>query len=399
MSSGAERRTPSSGVTRTQARAWLGAALILAPILVTEACGTSSSPTQFTGPSNGKKDGGTSSQGADGGVSGATDGGGAALDATQARPACPASPITGSFESFVSAVAKPIGTAGGAGSGAVKIPTTADRDTFASQVMAALQFDGTNPCPLPPSYAVLSMVDGADDVRIVAEVDKNDAPAPMVFWGTYAARRSGTGTRALVLEAPHPVADPDTDVETARVFTATRAEWFLLAGSHRCSNTGTSGCDGTTGVCSANGAQAPYRESDAAHSLTVPFYAVHVALSTSTTSPFLQLHANGEKCPSALVSDCSGSFPANGYAATFATAIANNGATVGRCGMGYPTATCTLCASENAEGRVTAGSSDACTMQGSTYGRFVHVEQQSTITGSTGDSAVIAAVNATFPQR
>jgi hypothetical protein len=245
---------------------------------------------------------------------------------------------------------------------------------------------------------LLSFVDGPDEIRFVGEVDKYGTAMPTLNWGAYAARRAGPGTRQLAIEAAHPVADSDTDQESARVFSATRAEWYLIAGAHRCANTATSGCDGTTTVCTPPTAS-PFRESDSAHSTKTPFYAVHVALSAATTAPFLQLHSNGEKCPDALLSDSSGAFPDGGIAFVFGKALEDAGVTIGRCGAGYPTAACDLCGTDNVESRFNAGSADSCTKPGATYGRFIHLEQQSTLVSSTGDAPIISAINGTFAPR
>jgi hypothetical protein len=387
-------RDPMKSTVRSLRRGWIALAFLCVPLAMTEACGSSSAGTVDITPGT-AKDG--SVKGGDG-AQASGDSALAALDGTQQRPSCPAAPYGKLFTNLIYDVGKHIIEAGAPASGAFNVPTQADRDTFAAQVLAALKFDGTDPCPLPPSYIVMSLVDGSDEVRVVGEFDKYGTSKPTLFWGAYAARRQGPGTRPLVIEAPHPVADPDTDNESARMFTATRAEWYLIAGSHRCANTTVSACDGTTGVCT-NGTQSPYREADTAHSTKTPFYGVHVALSAATTAPFLQLHGNGETCPAALVSDCSGTFPAAGLAAQLATALEKNAVTVGRCGAGYPTAACSLCGTENVEARATAGAVDSCTMQGTGYGRFIHIEQQLSISDATGDLPVIAAVNATFTPR
>lgn len=302
------------------------------------------------------------------------------------------------MENLVYDVAKHMHDAGTGSLPAVNLPSAADRDKFAAQVLVALKFDGNDPCPLPPSYIVMSLVDGPDDVRVVGELDKYGTAKPSLYWGAYAARKSGPGTRQLAIESAHPVADPDTDVESARVFTATRSEWYLIAGAHRCANPTVSGCDGTTAVCSP-GKQSPYKESDAAHSSKTPFHGVHLAVSAATTAPFLQLHSNGETCPTALLSDSSGTFPTSGPVFTFGKAMEAAGITVGRCGAGFPTGACSLCGTENVQARANAGSSDACTMQGNTYGRFIHLEQQQSLATSAGDAPLIKAINAAFPPR
>jgi hypothetical protein len=369
--------------------------LLALPFAAIEACGSSSSGGNQAGSDASAGSDGTTNQTPDSAV---------APDGTQMRPACPAVPLTRTFRTIIGAIATNMQSTAGIDSGVMNVPTSTDRDAFAQQVLTALAFDGMEMCPLPASYRVFSIVDGNDDVRIVAEMDETGAPAPTLFWGTYAARRQGTGTRSLVVEAPHPLADSETDTQAARVFSASRAEWYLLAGSHRCSNVATSGCDGTTDACS-NGMQNPYRESDTAHSTKAPFFAMHAALSTTVTSPFLQLHGNTQPCPTALISDGSGSYADAGLAAQLSNALEAKGATVGRCGVGYPTGTCTLCAGDNVEGRMTAGAADSCTMVGTMYARFIHVEQQKSLRDESdggplvGDQPLIDAVIATFPPR
>ena len=58
-----------------------------------------------------------------------------------------------------------------------------------------------------------------------------------------------------------------------------------------------------------------------------------------------------------------------------AAALSAGGVAVGKCGAGYPTTACNLCGTDNVEARATATAADACTMRGTAYGRFVHVEQ------------------------
>lgn len=384
---------PRSRADRQRSTRFVVAILIAAaPVGGVAACGSSSSSSTQYAPPLSHPDGGGSGSTKDG------SGGPSGLDGSQARASCPAQPYAKQLSNLVYEVAKHMQDAGTGSLPLVNLPSTADRDTFAAQVIAALKFDGSDPCPLPPSYIVMSLVDGPDEVRVVGEFDKYGTAKPALYWGAYAARRPGTGTRSLVIESAHPVADPDTDLESARVFTATRAEWYLLAGSHRCANPTVSGCDGTTAVCTP-GKQSPYKESDAAHSTKTPFHGVHMAVSSATTAPFLQLHSNGETCPAALLSDCSGTFPASGPTFTFGKALEAAGVTVGRCGSGFPTAACSLCGTENVQARFNAGAGDACTMQGTTYGRFIHLEQQQSLVTTTGDAPLITAINATFPPR
>jgi hypothetical protein len=311
-------------------------------------------------------------------------------------PPCPAPPLPGTFAATISAVSGAMNIPN-TDAGVMTVPSDADRDAFAQAVLTALVFDGTSKCPLPPSYGVFSVKDQGDDVRVVAELDAKGKPAPKLFWGTYAARRPGVGTRDVVIEAPHPVADSNTDTESATVFSSARAELYLLAGAHRCANPNASGCDGTTDACSS-GTNNPYRDSDAAHSVKTPFWAMHAAISAAGASPFVQLHGNTATCPDALLADGSGSYSDAGITAQLANALEAQGAKVGRCGAGYPTAKCTLCATDNVEARFSAGAvTTACTAMGTTYGRLVHIEQQPALRSTP--KPLLDAINATFPAR
>ena len=62
---------------------------------------------------------------------------------------------------------------------------------------------------------------------------------------------------------------------------------------------------------------------------------------------------------------------------------------------GYPTAACDLCGTDNVEARFTAAATDACTQMGTSYGRFVHVEQQADLRAMY--QPLIDAAAATFP--
>jgi hypothetical protein len=317
---------------------------------------------------------------------------------------CPPTTVSGDFVPFVDRVSAAMKSAGPPSSNALVVPTSAERDAFASTVLAVLAGDDVAACALPDSYRLLSFQDAkAGALRVVAEADAQGAPTPKRFWGTYAALANpqAAPSRAIAVEAPHPIFDTNTERQAADTFVQGRARLLLLAGAHRCADSATSGCSGTTTAC--GGGSAPYRVSDAAHSVALPFFEVHAAVSSQRPElVFLQLHGNAQSCPDALVSDSSGSWPAAGPAVQLASALAAAGASVGKCGAGYPTSSCDLCGTTNVEARISAGSSNACVTQGAAYGRFVHVEQQMTLrttptTGAPGYQKMIDAVLATFP--
>jgi hypothetical protein len=305
---------------------------------------------------------------------------------------------------LVGAVVAAMRAGGNASSAALQVPSAADRDSFAASVVAILDGDESGACALPAPYRLLHLTDPrAGALRVLAELDASGSPSPSLYWGTYAAPVTPSAHgRLLAIEAPHPIFDTNTELQAADTFVQGSARYYLLAGAHRCADAASSGCSGTTDAC---GAAADYRISDAAHTEALPFHAIHAALSAGAPSlVFLQLHGNAEPCPAALVSDSSGTWSDAGPAGALAGALSANGVAVGECGVGYPTATCDLCGTDNVQARMTAGSADACTTNGpiSGYGRFVHVEQQLSLRltpdgGTTGYQPLIDAVLTAFP--
>jgi hypothetical protein len=296
--------------------------------------------------------------------------------------------MTGSLMDLMAQASTAISQHAGASTDAVAVPSPADRDAFASLVVQVLDGDDAAACALPPSYQLLRWVDPqAGALRVVIE------QTPVLFYGTYAANPAPT--RQLAVEAPHPISDTRTELQSTAVFVQTGARFLAVAGSHRCADTAASGCTGTTTAC---GAAAPYRISDTAHTDTLPFYAVHALLSEQDPAlVFLQLHGNSDApCPDALVSDSSGTWSDTDPAGRLAAALTAGGIGVGKCGQGFPITGCNLCGTDNVEARESAGAADACTQLGTTYGRFVHVEQHLTLR-TAPYQAMVDAVRAAFP--
>ena len=318
-----------------------------------------------------------------------------------ATPRCPARALSGSLESFVAAAVAAMRASAGAGSGAYAPPSAAERDAFAAIVLAALAGDEVRACDLPPSYRLAELADptfGA--VRVVAELDALGAHAPSLYYGLYARRVDLSATRALVLEAPHPLFDANTADEAQDLFLTGYARYLLVAGAHRCAAVDPSPCSGTTTAC---GARAAYRESDAAHATSHPFWAIHREISKDPALLFLQLHGNGASCPAALLSDLSGVWPATGWVRAFGDGLASAGVDLGLCGAGFPVSGCDLCGGANVEGRETAGSPNACTAEGPNAGRFAHLEQLLSLRrrgagGAPSWGPILAALEASLPR-
>lgn len=297
--------------------------------------------------------------------------------------------MSGSLTDFMAQVSAAIRSSAGSETNALAIPSTADRDGFAALVMQVLGGDNAAACSLPAPYQLLRWVDPqAGALRIVVE-----QPSPALFWGSYVA--NPTWSRDLAIEAPHPISDTNTELQSTAVFVQTGARYLAVAGTHRCADTEASTCTGTTTAC---GASAPYRISDTAHTDLLPFYAVHTLQSAQDSDLlFLQLHGNSDTpCPDALVSDSSGTWSDTDPAGRFGAALIAQGVNVGKCGMGFPISGCSLCGTDNTEARMTAGSPNACTQLGTSYGRFVHIEQHLSLR-TAPYQAMIDAVKTAIP--
>ena len=301
----------------------------------------------------------------------------------------------------MAAVNAAIEAGGNAGSQALEVPSIAERDSFAALVGQVLGGDEAAPCSLPPPYRLkrLAPTDGRV-FRVVGEFDGSGKPAPSRHWGTYVApSQPSVPARALVIEAPHPVSDKNTVQQATDLFLQSGAQYLLVAGAHRCTNTQNSGCSGSTTACGTSG---PYRISDGAHAVAVPFFAVHAVISHNWPQLiFLQLHGNAQACPEALLSDGSGHWSDAGATATLAAALTARGIPVGRCGAEFPQSNCNLCGTENVEARFTAGATNPCVQNGASYGRLVHIEQRAALretpdAGVGGYQTLIDAVLASF---
>jgi hypothetical protein len=257
----------------------------------------------------------------------------------------------------------------------VSLTPPATAQSFATSVAAILAGDPSSACSLTAPYRAAKMTDPqAGPLWLVAELTADGEPAPALYWGTYLATQTPQKRATWLVEAPHPYADFDSEHQAADVFVRIGARALLVAGSHRCADVADGTCTGTTTACGANEA---YRVTDAAHSSEVPFLALHDALSSAFgATSFLQLHGNEEQCPTMLLSDGSGSWPDGGVLPALATALSARSIDAGLCGAGFPTTACNLCGTDDIEGRASAGSADACTANGTTYGAMVHIEQQ-----------------------
>jgi hypothetical protein len=202
-------------------------------------------------------------------------------------------------------------------------------------------------------------------------------PAADATGHAFLAIRTNASARALVLEAPHPIFDADSDAEAVAIFQATRARAVMIAGTHRCASARASGCSGTADAC---GVGEPVRESDMAHAVDSVYQAAHLALASAYADAwFVGVH--GFAGPGASVSNgTSDPVPATSRSARLALALhARFGDEVTTCndfGDATITRDVRVCGTWDVQARALQGSVDACTMEGpAATDRFVHVEQ------------------------
>ncbi|MCP4868380.1 MAG: hypothetical protein GY898_06655 [Proteobacteria bacterium] len=203
--------------------------------------------------------------------------------------------------------------------------------------------------------------------------------------------------RPLIVGVPHPWFEDGTLDEGVYAFGELDARVLISAGAHRCANTGASPCDGTTGVC--GGDDLPYRESDQAHVTETVFGVGHELFADLFEDDVVvSLHGMADEGVS-LSDGTDGDVASDSVVATLAAALATE----------FPeqlVTTCNdydgalvadrLCGTTNAQGRYVNGSESPCdTAADAAGGRFVHLEQSSTMRedGETVMELLIEAVD------
>ncbi|UQA60291.1 fibronectin type III domain-containing protein [Polyangium aurulentum] len=199
-----------------------------------------------------------------------------------------------------------------------------------------------------------------------------------------------TASRELIQEAPHPLADAETEVEAVDVFKGTNSRGYLMCGAHRLANPEASTCD------------PDYHEADCAHDTSTMFHAAALEIDAFYGGrPHHQIQWHGmadETCASvsAYVSHGLSTQPPAGSVATAlaVAAVAHNPTWV----VANPGSdTCTLNATDNVQGRLLNGTAEpnVCTTAATaSTDRFVHIEQHRDMRVA---SSWLSPVAETFP--
>jgi len=212
-------------------------------------------------------------------------------------------------------------------------------------------------------------------------------------------------SRNLVLQAPHPVADQSTETEAADFFLKLTARGLLIAGSHRCANSDSSSCSGTTSVCSTDGSSISYKTSDAAHSTEQLFEVAHeVFMDFDSNTVALAFHgfSQGPGEPHSYISDGTKILGSSDHLPNQLASELNQSTGLSTaaksCNDGTPGSM--LCGTEDLQGRYANQSPNACTLPApSTSGRFLHIEQSldlRTEGGEVNPGQLLGALEAVF---
>ncbi|RLD24245.1 MAG: hypothetical protein DRI71_03140 [Bacteroidetes bacterium] len=195
------------------------------------------------------------------------------------------------------------------------------------------------------------------------------------YWGTYVFNPQYL--IPLVIQSPHPRFDTNTGLQGIYVFEETDALFYCVSGTHRCNNSTTTSCSGTTSVCGTSGA---YKISDMAHNTNNVFQNVTDTLFTHYDSTyFVSLHgfAKRDSDPYVILSNGTRDYPETDYISRFKSKLLleDNSLTfqIAHVNTGWTR----LIAFTNTQGRLINGSVDPCDTDAVTAaGRFMHMEQE-----------------------
>jgi hypothetical protein len=191
--------------------------------------------------------------------------------------------------------------------------------------------------------------------------------------------------RDIILEAPHPVKDRATGIQTAHLLIALGARAAIISGNNRCAARTLSSCSGKTRIC--DGRRRAYPTSDPAHNTESLFHQAHIALAKRwPDAKIIQLHGYRQRDSDTLFVLSDGTRihrrPDDGFSGKVRDRIrvaTGNAAIAVSCQdpadrrFDYRP----LCARTNVQGRHINGSEDQCRSDATlSSGRFLHIEQQ-----------------------
>ena len=218
-------------------------------------------------------------------------------------------------------------------------------------------------------------------------------------WGFYAFDLATKNP--LTVEVTHPVADARTELEGVDAFLQTRAQAFLMAGTHRRANKKETLCSQPNSANNLDAETTDYPESDVAHNTQTIFQTTHetlVELKSKTVA--VQFHGMIERkiCPNVFLS--SGTKKITSNSSKLLTCLTRQKVEAGIYEGNADG--CPLGATTNVQGRFSNGEKrDACNTainNAPKPGFFIHIEQEPNIRRDRKSwQPVVEALKCAFP--
>ena len=273
----------------------------------------------------------------------------------------------------------------------------------------------------PLNYNVVQFTDSGRGRTYYILLERTNAQkAALQGLGTYVY--NPTGCRDLSFEAPHAGGDENTLPEAATLFADLNATALLVAGTHRCANSGISSCDGSTAACG----DGSFHISDVAHYTQNYFEPAHEEIMKTLPNIIsVAIHGEGDHSPDVILSNgtcfnypspSAATLLANQYSQLFN--LSGVALSAGTCNNG--SSSTTLCAETDVQGRYSNNSASLCNCASPTRSscsttlgcgrnitfpeRFVHLEQDCKLrqvpgcaVSGIGYQTAVSAFAAVFP--
>ena len=198
-------------------------------------------------------------------------------------------------------------------------------------------------------------------------------------WGTYVFSKTPTISN-LIIQAPHIKNDTNTGKQAVYCFKNNIAKAVFISGTHRCNNSDSSSCSGTTSTC--NSGSEAYRVSDLAHNTQSVFQkTTENIFNTVSNSVFIQLHGFGKQAsdPYVIMSNGTQITPSTDYATQIKDALLIEDNTLTFKLAHIDTDWTRLRGFSNTQMRLVNNVSNPCSESSTTTtGRFIHIEQERT---------------------
>ncbi|MGA9575886.1 MAG: hypothetical protein WBS20_18230 [Lysobacterales bacterium] len=292
--------------------------------------------------------------------------------------------------------------------GLFKVPSAGQLIEFENVVRLVLQGDYAlaSDAAQPLGYELVAYTDSVSAKLFYLLREINPIPSPLANGGgTYVFYPSATYN--VVISAPHPRSDLNTNKEAITTFLSTDVGYLMMAGAHRRSHPDASSCQDVS----------DYRQSDAVHNTAHYFYVAHKAVEDfDNTVHTIELHGFSSDSLATIASQCdtggnpavaniSDTFPDNSpEEATLMHALSTaleEGGEISACiystlldtgpGDRY---TRILGGTTNTAGRYTNGSTSVCDQAALTENnshRYVHVEQSRDVRETASMRTLMAA--------